>query len=195
MKHFILPVCMAVAVAAAAGSCANESQSMLEPQKINMSKFTEKNGFQLEENGVITSVVFYTPEIVRITKTPADSTKKPFVTPTVILKPEGTTVQPVQLDANGWESTGKGLFYIPLQVAKELSEAQITVWYRIKDKEGYMYKGSVSKSFPLDMTNAAVGNKQGITLTLTEDLDLLHLVYIIDPNATATEPSYSRVTK
>ena len=116
-------------------------------------------------------------------------------TRTVILKPEGTPVQPVQLDANGWESTGKGLFYIPLQVAKELAEAQVTVWYRIKDNEGYMYKGSVSKSFPLDMTNAAVGNKQGITLTLTEDLDLLHLVYVIDQNATATEPSYSRVTK
>ena len=113
-------------------------------------------------------------------------------TRTVVLKPEGT---PVVLTDAGQQFTEKGLFYIPLQVAKELAEAQVTVWYRIKDNEGYMYKGSVSKSFPLDMTNAAVGNKQGITLTLTEDLDLLHLVYIIDPNATATEPSYSRVTK
>ena len=75
MKHFILPVCTAIAVAAAVGSCANEAQSTLEPQKINMSKFTEKNGFQSEDNGVVTSVVFYTPEIVRVTKTPANSTK------------------------------------------------------------------------------------------------------------------------
>ena len=113
-------------------------------------------------------------------------------TRTVVLKPVET---PVVLSADGQTFTEKGLFYIPLQVAKELAEAQVTVWYRIKDNEGYMYKGSVSKSFPLDMTNAAVGNKQGITLTLTEDLDLLHLVYIIDPNATATEPSYSRELK
>ena len=70
MKHFILPVCTALAVATALGSCANEPQSMLEPQKVNMSKITEKNGFQLEDNGVVTSVVFYSPEIVRVTKTP-----------------------------------------------------------------------------------------------------------------------------
>jgi hypothetical protein len=57
-----------------------------------------------------------------------------------------------------------------------------------------MYKGSVSKSFPLDMTNAAVGKKQGIALTLTEDLDLLHQTYVID-GSEALEPSYSRVTK
>ena len=57
MKHFILPVCMAIAAVAAAASCANENQSMLEPQKINMSKFEEKNGFRLEENGVITGII------------------------------------------------------------------------------------------------------------------------------------------
>ena len=110
---------------------------------------------------------------------------------TVVLKPEPT---PVSLTAEGKEFTDKGLFYIPLQVLKELAEAQITVWYRIKDNEGYEYKGSVSKSFPLDMTNDAVGKKQGINLTLTEDLDLLHQTYIID-GSDALEPSYSRVTK
>ena len=113
-------------------------------------------------------------------------------TRTVILKPVGT---PVELTGAGQTFTEKGLFYIPKQVAKEVAEAQITVWYTIKDNETNTYSGSVSKSFPLDMTNEAVGKKQGIALTLTEDLDLLHLVYIIDPNATATEPSYSRVTK
>jgi len=112
-------------------------------------------------------------------------------TRTVVLKPVET---PVVLSADGQTFTEKGLFYIPLQVAKELAEAQVTVWYRIKDNEGYMYKGSVSKSFPLDMTNAAVGNKQGITLTLTEDLDLLHQTYVID-GSNAQDPSYSRVTK
>lgn len=112
-------------------------------------------------------------------------------TRTVTLKPEPT---PVTLDINGKEFTDKGLFYIPLQVVKEAAEAQVTVWYTIKDNEGYEYKGSVSKSFPLDMTNAAVGKKQGIALTLTEDLDLLHQTYIID-GSEALEPSYSRVTK
>ena len=99
MKHFILPVCMAIAAAAAAAACANENQSMLEPQKINMSKFEEKNGFRLEENGVVTSVVFYSPEIVRVTKTPSNSTKTPFVTPTVILKPEKVQVEVKKTDA------------------------------------------------------------------------------------------------
>lgn len=112
-------------------------------------------------------------------------------TRTVTLKPEPT---PVTLDINGKEFTDKGLFYIPLQVVKEAAEAQVTVWYTIKDNELYDYKGSVSKSFPLDMTNAAVGKKQGIALTLTEDLDLLHQTYVID-GSNAQDPSYSRVTK
>ena len=101
MKHFILPVCTAFAVAAAVGSCANEAQSTstFEPQKTNMSKLAETNGFRSEDNGVVTSVVFYTPEIVRVTKTPADSTKTPFVTPTVILKPEKVQVEVKKTDA------------------------------------------------------------------------------------------------
>ena len=81
MKHFILPVCMAIAAAAAVGACANEAQSTLEPRKIDMSRFVDKNGFEVKDNGVVTSVVFYTPEIVRVTKTPADSTVTPFATP------------------------------------------------------------------------------------------------------------------
>ena len=114
-------------------------------------------------------------------------------TRTVVLKPEESE-KVLKTDPH-LTFTEKGLFYIPKQVAKEVAEAQITVWYTIMDNETNTYSGSVSKSFPLDMTNEAVGKKQGIILTLTEDLDLLHLVYIIDPNATATEPSYSRVTK
>ena len=99
MKHFILPVCMAIAAAAAAGACANEAQSTLEPQNIKMSKYIDRNGFEVKDNGVVTSVVFYTPEIVRITKTPADSTATPFVTPTVILKPEKVQVEVEKTDA------------------------------------------------------------------------------------------------
>ena len=100
MKHFILPICTALAVAAAVGSCANEAQSTstFEPQKTNMSKLAETNGFRSEDNGVVTSVIFYTPEIVRVTKTPADSTAKPFVTPTVILKPETVKVEVKKTD-------------------------------------------------------------------------------------------------
>ena len=116
------------------------------------------------------------------------------VTRTVILKPAEESEKVLKTDPH-LTFTEKGLFYIPKQVAKEVAEAQITVWYTINDNEDNTYSGSVSKNFPLDMTNEAVGKKQGIILTLTEDLDLLHLVYIIDPNATATEPSYSRVTK
>ena len=52
MKHF-LHVCMACAVAAAAGACANETtSSTLEPKKIDMSKFIEKNGFEVEDGDV-----------------------------------------------------------------------------------------------------------------------------------------------
>ena len=100
MKHLILPVCTALAVAAVAGSCANEAQptSKFEPQQVNMSKLAETNGFRSEDNGVVTSVIFYTPEIIRVTKTPADSTKKPFVTPTVILKPETVEVNVEKTD-------------------------------------------------------------------------------------------------
>ena len=88
MKHSILTVCMALAAAAAVGACAHEPQSTLEPQNIKMSKYVNQNGFEVQDNGVITSVVFYTPEIVRVTKSPAHNAVKPFVTPTVILAPE-----------------------------------------------------------------------------------------------------------
>ena len=115
-------------------------------------------------------------------------------TRTVILKPAEESEKVLKTNPH-LTFTEKGLFYIPKQVAKEVAEAQITVWYTIMDNENHPYSGSVSKNFPLDMTNEAVGKKQGIILTLTEDLDLLHQVYIIDPNASATEPSYSRVTK
>ena len=99
MKHLILPVCMAIAAAAAVGACANEAQTTLEPRKIDMSRFVDKNGFEVKDNGIVTSVVFYTPEIVRVTKTPADSTKTPFVTPTVILAPEKVQVAVEKTDA------------------------------------------------------------------------------------------------
>lgn len=112
---------------------------------------------------------------------------------TVVLKPESS---PAELTNAGWSITEKGLFYIPLKVAAENPVANITVWYSIKDNEGHIYeKGHATSSFNLDMTNDAVGKKQGIALTLTENLDLLHLTYVIDPNAYATEPSYSRETK
>ena len=52
MKHFF-HVCMACAVAAAAGACANETSSTLEPKKIDMSKFIEKNGFEVEDGDVV----------------------------------------------------------------------------------------------------------------------------------------------
>ena len=99
MKHSILTVCMALAAAAAVGACAHEPQSTLEPQNIKMSKYVNKNGFEVQDNGVITSVVFYTPEIVRVVKTPADSTVTPFATPTVILKPEKVDVEVEKTDA------------------------------------------------------------------------------------------------
>ena len=60
MKHHFLHVCMALAVAAAAGACTEGTTSTLEPKIIDMSKFIEKNGFEVEDGDVVTSVVFYT---------------------------------------------------------------------------------------------------------------------------------------
>ena len=84
-------------------------------------------------------------------------------------------------------STGKGLFYIPLQVkGTETPIAEVTITYTVNNGVS-SYSGTSSTSFELDMNQE--GKKQGIALQLTETLDLQHLVYTIGTGA--TEPSYS----
>ena len=85
-------------------------------------------------------------------------------------------------------SSGKGLFYIPLQVEPDPAQAVITLDYQVINNAGSSYTGSASTSFDLNLNN--VGKKQGITITLTENFNLLHNVYILGSGA--TEPSYSR---
>ena len=85
---------------------------------------------------------------------------------------------------------GKGLYYIPLNVAGEQLYA-VTLDYQIINNVGQVFVGSVtSKDNVLAITTDAIGKKSGINLILTKDLDLKHNVYVIDDSA--TEPSYAR---
>lgn len=86
-------------------------------------------------------------------------------------------------------STGDGLFYIPLRVAgTDAPMAEVTITYTVTNNENNSYSGTATTSFELDMNME--GQKQGIALQLTKNLDLQHLVYTI--GGTATEPSYCR---
>ena len=108
------------------------------------------------------------------------------------------------------ESTeGDGMFYIPLQVAgTPKATATVTLYYRVHilalpDTDPNHLKPMATEApaeakatFDLKMesiTPGIEGKKQGIALTLGKDYDLMHLVYTL--GGTATEPSYSRLTK
>jgi len=106
---------------------------------------------------------------------------------------------------------GDGLFYIPLQIAgQEKATATVTLYYRVKIKAGGTYMPAITDATNLikdcaeatatfDLVKAPTqietmaGKKQGLALTLGKDYDLMHLVYTL--GGTATEPSYSRLTK
>lgn len=86
-------------------------------------------------------------------------------------------------------SEGDGLFYIPLRVAgMDRATAEVIITYTVTNNINSSYSGTASTSFELDMNME--GQKQGIALQLTKNLDLQHLVYEIGDGA--TEPSYSR---
>lgn len=106
---------------------------------------------------------------------------------TFIKKPDA----PIQLTADVLElSSGEGLFYIPMQVkGTEAPYAEVTIDYIVVNNAGSAYSGQATTTFPLK-TNFE-GQKQGIALQITKDLDLLHLVYALGTQQ-ATEPSYSR---
>lgn len=94
---------------------------------------------------------------------------------------------------------GDGLFYIPMQIAgTEKAKATVTLYYRVNILADNSYIpaapdfAEASATFELPIDNMA-GKKQGLALTLTQDYDLMHLVYTL--GGTATEPSYSRLTK
>ena len=95
---------------------------------------------------------------------------------------------------------GDGLFYIPLQIAGQpKATATVTLYYRVHILGPDIYKPAIgtapaeaiSKAFELD--NNLEGKMQGIALTLGKDYDLMHEVWTL--GGTATEPSYSRLTK
>ena len=98
------------------------------------------------------------------------------------------------------ESTeGDGLFYIPMQIAgTEKAKATVTLYYRVNILADNSYipaapdYAEASRTFDLPINDMA-GKKQGLALTLGKDYDLMHLVYTL--GGTATEPSYSRLTK
>ena len=88
-------------------------------------------------------------------------------------------------------SEGDGLFYIPLQVAAEVPQAEVTVGYTITvTSSGETLTGETTATINLTATGME-GRHQAIALTLSKDLDLPHQVYIL--GGTATEPSYCRI--
>ena len=98
--------------------------------------------------------------------------------------PEALTTAPTEL------SSGEGLFYIPMQVrGTDAPVAEITIDYTITNNANSSYTGQATTTFPLSTT--LEGQKQGIALQITKDLDLLHLVYALGTQQ-ATDPSYSR---
>lgn len=99
-------------------------------------------------------------------------------------------------------SEKQGLLYIPMQI-RGTEDATVTAtldYTIIITATGQELPGTVSSTFKLKeaaggkaMTTEFAGKKLGIALTLTDKLDLLHQVYTL--GGTATEPSYSRLTK
>lgn len=92
-------------------------------------------------------------------------------------------------------STDRGLLYIPIIIAGQPKPTvTVTINYTITNNASTSYDGSASKDIDLSDYHQETyqGKKTGLALTLTKDLDLAHLVYTIDPTATATEPSYIR---
>ena len=86
-------------------------------------------------------------------------------------------------------STGDGLLYIPLRIAgTDAAQAEVTITYTVTNNAGNSYTGTGTTTFDLDMN--LEGQKQGIALQLTKNLDLQHLVYTIGRGAIG--PSYSR---
>ena len=98
---------------------------------------------------------------------------------------------PLQLTTAAQElSSGEGLFYIPMQLkGTDAPVAEVTIDYTITNNANTLYEGQATTTFPLSLTFE--GQKQGIALQITKDLDLLHLTYDITDDP-ATEPSYSR---
>lgn len=99
------------------------------------------------------------------------------------------------------ESTeGDGLFYIPMQIAgTEKAKAVVTLYYRVTITATStvlpdMAKDPAEAKATIELPiNNMEGKKQGLKLTLGKDYDLMHEVWTL--GGTATEPSYSRITK
>ena len=98
------------------------------------------------------------------------------------------------LNSNDQElSVNEGLFYIPMRVRGcEPAIAEISLDYFVKLPGGKTYNGTATSTIDLDLT--IIGEKQGIALIIGKDFNLMHLVYKLGTE-TATEPSWSRVTK
>ena len=95
---------------------------------------------------------------------------------------------------NGAMIKGQGLFYIPMQVrGTDAPYGEAVINYTVTvTGSGATYSGYAKTTFPL--STSLEGQKQGIALQITKDLNLLHLTYDITDDP-ATEPSYSRITK
>ena len=91
-------------------------------------------------------------------------------------------------------SEDRGLLYIPIIIAGQPKPtATVTINYTITvTSGGAAFTGDATANIDLEPYHAPAyeGKRTALALTLSKDLDLLHLVYIL--GGTATEPSYSR---
>jgi len=91
-------------------------------------------------------------------------------------------------------STDRGLLYIPIIIeGQPKPSATVTINYTITvTSGGAAFTGDATANIDLEPYHAPAyeGKRTALALTLSKDLDLLHLVYIL--GGTATEPSYSR---
>jgi len=94
---------------------------------------------------------------------------------------------------------GDGLFYIPLQIAgTEKPQAEVTLYYKVWINALNNYIATTPDPAEAKSTidlniNDMEGKQQGLLLILGKDFDLMHEVWTL--GGTATEPSYSRITK
>lgn len=88
-------------------------------------------------------------------------------------------------------SEGKGLFYIPLQVAgTDAPVAEVTLNYTVKIlATNVELNGEATGTFPLSL-DTMEGKKQPIALNLGENIDMQQLLYQLD-NQEANQPSHA----
>lgn len=206
MRHALTCYANAITIATSAelnGLINNYSEIEVEGIKIEYKNLTNKARLVLNSEGGVANW----KEVISGELTTNRTYLNKFATS---MKFDGTSADPKHIvylnTATGADGApdvskgeGDGLFYIPLQIAgTEKPTAKVTLFYRVKIKATGDYIPATSEdpaeaSTTIDLPLNKEGKKYALALTLTKDYDLMHLVYTL--GGTASEPSYSRLTK